>query len=87
MRFRILVFCLDVIVMSQTAMSSPMIKPSSDEMNLLRQWTNAKFDGVSVEVDQPSGLVVLANNDPVQLNARAGRPLRIGEQEFTRGLY
>ena len=37
----------------------------------------------------PAGpaLVVLANHDPVQLNGRHGKPLRIGEKEFTRGLF
>ena len=34
-----------------------------------------------------SGLEVLANNDPVHLNAKAGKPMKIGAQEFTRGLY
>jgi len=56
-------------------------------MNLLRQWTSAKFEGTPSVLERESGLVVLANNDPVQLNARAGRPLRIGTEEFSRGLY
>ena len=73
--------------MSQAATSSPMVRVSRDEMNLLRQWANAKFEGKSSVLDRQSGLVVLANNDPVQLNARAGRPLKIGTQEFSRGLY
>ena len=64
-----------------------MVRVSRDEMNLLRQWANAKFEGKSSVLDRQSGLVVLANNDPVQLNARAGRPLKIGTQEFSRGLY
>ena len=33
------------------------------------------------------GLVVLANNDPVQLNARSGRPLKIADKQYSRGLY
>ena len=52
------------------------------------RWTAAKFGGVADgPVESPPGLVVLANNDPVQRNARAGRPLRIVDAEFTRGLY
>jgi alpha-galactosidase len=33
------------------------------------------------------GLTVLANNDPVQLNAKGGKPMKIGTKEYTRGLY
>jgi len=33
------------------------------------------------------GLTVLANNDPVIQNQRAGQPLRLGDTEYTRGLY
>ncbi|HNT37468.1 MAG TPA: NPCBM/NEW2 domain-containing protein, partial [bacterium] len=56
-------------------------------MSLVRQWTSAKIEGVSVPAEPLAGLVVLANHDPVQRNVRAGRPLKIGQQEFTRGLY
>lgn len=62
---------------------------SSDPVMAEKQrWVAAKFAGVPESPAAASpGLVVLANNDPVQLNARAGRPLRIRDQEFTRGLY
>ena len=33
------------------------------------------------------GLTVLANNDPVIRNERAGQPLRLGNTPYTRGLY
>jgi alpha-galactosidase len=52
------------------------------------RWTAAKFGGVAERrPEAPPGLVVLANNDPVQRNARAGQPMRIVDAEFTRGLY
>ncbi|MBM3888434.1 MAG: hypothetical protein FJ388_04835, partial [Verrucomicrobia bacterium] len=51
-------------------------------------WTAAKLGGVvECPPEMPPGLVVLANLDPVQRNARAGRPLRIVNAEFTRGFY
>jgi alpha-galactosidase len=34
-----------------------------------------------------AGLTVLANHDPVSRNNRGGEPLRIGDKEFSRGLY
>lgn len=33
------------------------------------------------------GLFVLANHDPVQKNSRAGKPMKLGTTEYTRGLY
>ncbi len=51
------------------------------------EWVAAKFQGVVTNAPPMAGLVVLANNDPVQLNARGGKPMRIGDREFTRGLY
>lgn len=35
----------------------------------------------------PPGLKVLANNDPVQLNTKSGKPMMIGTKEYSRGLY
>ena len=64
------------------------VAPSESELFEAARWTAAKFGGVSASPpDAPPGLVVLANNDPVQLNARAGQPMRIVEAKFTRGLY
>ena len=51
------------------------------------RWVDAKFKGVVPSADSSSGLTVLANNDPVQLNARGGRPMKIVDQRYTRGLY
>ena len=62
--------------------------PTPGEMADAARWVAAKFEGV----DEPRGpearIDVLANNDPVQVNARrAGRPLRIVDRTYTRGLY
>jgi len=53
----------------------------------MRRFVSAKFEGRQTEEAPATGLIVRANNDPVQLNSRAGRALNIAGQEYTRGLY
>ena len=63
-------------------------EPTAGAMSEAARWAAAKFGGVAESPPEPlPGLVVLANNDPVQRNARGGRPMRIVNAEFTRGLY
>ncbi len=59
----------------------------SDEMLEAQKWVAAKFAGQPEPPTIDVGLVVRANNDPVQKNARAGKPLKIVDTQFTRGLY
>jgi alpha-galactosidase len=59
----------------------------SEEMNDAHRWAAARFQGVVEPVKVEPGLLVLANNDPVQKNARAGKPMRIADRQYTRGLY
>ena len=42
---------------------------------------------VSPPTPPQPGLTVLANNDPVIRNERAGQPLRLGDTQYARGLY
>jgi alpha-galactosidase len=63
------------------------ITVTPDEMAEAARWVAAKFKAVVVEEAPQAGLVVLANNDPVQRNARGGKPLRIVDRQYTRGLY
>lgn len=74
------------------------IKPTSRELRAERAWLketllDCKMPPVQagpVEVvPQPTepGLDVFANNDPVIQNGRGKNPLKIGDREFTRGLY
>ena len=63
------------------------VSVSPEEMGEASQWVAAKFKGVVASEAPAVGLVVLANNDPVQLNARAGRPLKIVDKQYSRGLY
>jgi len=63
------------------------VTPTEFELGEAARWAAAKFKAVAETAKPEAGLYVIANNDPVQLNARAGRPMRIGEKSFTRGLY
>jgi alpha-galactosidase len=63
------------------------VSPTPAELTESRRWVAAKFEGV-VDAKSPDiGLRVLANNDAVQANGRAGRSLRIGDKQYARGLY
>ncbi len=63
------------------------ITPTPSELGNAARWAAAKFDGPSSSAKPRAGLRVLANHDPVQLNARAGKPLQIVDARYTRGLY
>jgi len=70
--------------------STPLLaqlKPSPAEMGDATRWGAAKLQGQVPARDLAGSLQVLANNDPVQFNARAGKPLRIAQTEYHRGLY
>ena len=58
-----------------------------DELATARQWTAARFEGVRPPASVGPALVVIANHDPVWKNSRGGKPMRIGDREYTRGLY
>jgi len=73
-----------VILISQMASGAV---PTAEELDEARCWVGAKFEGVRQEVKVWPGLEVVANNDPVQLNSRGGKPMRIVDKEYTRGLY
>ena len=59
----------------------------AEELAEARQWSAAKFEGRQTPRPAPPGVFVLANHDPVQKNSRSGRPLRIVDTQYTRGLY
>lgn len=60
--------------------------PSLGEMAQARRFTAAKFSRPRPEAHRNPGLVVAQNNGPLESNNHRGKPLRIGEHEFTRGL-
>jgi alpha-galactosidase len=81
--------CLCILAVSCFAFSKAdaATAPTPAEMSEARRFTAAKFEG-TVGPQWPDGVLeVLANNDPVIPNSRGGRPLTIGERQYTRGLY
>jgi alpha-galactosidase len=60
---------------------------SQGELAEVRRWSAAKFEGRQLAPVPEPALVVLANHGVVQKNARAGRPMHIVDQEYSRGLY
>lgn len=75
------------ILMALVAQMTCGAAPTPAELDEARCWVAAKFEGVQAAPAPVACIEVLANNDPVQPNARAGHPLRIAGQEYTRGLY
>ena len=61
--------------------------PTPDEMAEARRWAAAKFEGVVEKPRLEAGLQVVANLNAVQMNLRNGKPLQIGDRQYTRGLY
>ncbi len=61
--------------------------PTESEMAEAARWASAKFKGVALAPEPRAGLEALANHGPVDRNARGGKPLRVGGQAYTRGLY
>ena len=57
------------------------------ELAEAHRWAAAKLQGVQSSPTAEPALIVLANNGPVQKNARGGHPMHIVDKEYTRGLY
>ena len=60
--------------------------PNGDEMATAVVWTQECLLG-SDAASPTRGLEVVANHDPVQKNGRFGEPLKIGDKEYSHGLY
>src|ERR1035441_7726127 len=83
-----LIACLGVMLAVLACISiHGAVAVSPEEMSEASSWVAAKFQGVAAGESRAVGLMVLTNNDPVQLNARAGRPLKIADKLYSRGLY
>lgn len=61
--------------------------PNPEEMSNLQRWTASKFEGVEKAEPPQACLRVLANNEPVQMNSRNGKPMQLGDKSYARGLY
>ncbi len=61
--------------------------PTAAELDEAHAWAAAKFQGTVERATPRARIEVLANNDPVQPNARGGKPMHIAGVQYTRGLY
>jgi alpha-galactosidase len=78
---------LVVMLVSLLAPSAHAVTPTPDEMLARDRWVLAKLLGAELPMPEGPCLIVHANNDVVQKNARQGRPLRIGRREYPHGLF
>lgn len=63
------------------------VTPTADELATSRQWAQVVFGGVRDFEPLGPGLEIIANHCPVLKNARFGKPLHLGDAEYTRGLF
>lgn len=61
--------------------------PTPEEFAERDQWVAAKFAGTEQQLPVEPGLVVYANYNPLQKNAHEGKPMKIKDVEFARGLH
>ncbi|MBM4042149.1 MAG: hypothetical protein FJ290_26940, partial [Planctomycetes bacterium] len=61
--------------------------PTAEEMVSARRWVAARFEAAEPAKRAEPGLLVLANNDAVVKNNRHGKPLKLADRQFTRGLF
>jgi alpha-galactosidase len=62
-----------------------MLSPTPEEMSEAHRFVAAKFEEQQW-ASQTAGLVVALNNGPMEKNAHYGKPLKIADAEFTRGI-
>lgn len=60
---------------SGCSLAARAVAPTEIELEEAARWAAAKFQAVTITAKPAPGLHVLANNDPVRPNARAGKPL------------
>lgn len=84
-RFAGAVFVL-ALCSSRLPYRAAAVTPSGDELSDRRDWVAARFEGRAPAPPTDPAVMVLNNHGPVLKNARAGRPLRLGTQNFTNGL-
>jgi alpha-galactosidase len=60
---------------------------SQEELRLRDEWLRRHWLDDAPPAMPQAGLIVLANHDPVTLNARGDQPLNIAGNQYNRGLY
>lgn len=85
------IFSICFVLAVCLAGSAMAAEAGAEERSLAQEWVAEHFSpelpAAKAPAESPPGLVVIANNDPVQLNARGGRPMKIKDTEYNRGLY
>lgn len=77
-----------ILITNSLANLSAFETLNSQEKEMKARWIAAKFDGKETPVAKPETcLEVVANHDPVFLDNRAGKKLKIGGKLYDRGLY
>ena len=74
-------------LVAMATQSAHGVTATAEEMASVRRWVAARFEAAEPAKRAEPGLLVLANNDPVIRNNRGGKPLKIVDKEFTRGLF
>jgi len=80
-------YAAEVLLMAVTAQAGYAVTVTPDELWEARRWAAAKLVATAERAPPEARISVVANNDPVQKNARLGLPLRIGKREHWRGLF
>ena len=82
------IVCLSLSVLSYVNAAEPV---SKQKESIAHNWSRKHLlQKGTKQADKHagrSGLEVLANNDGISHNGVNGRPLKIGDKEYTRGLY
>lgn len=84
---RVAVATAAVLFVSVLGAHADSWSPPGGDQAAANRWSAAVFEGKTEPETVASHLYVEANNDPVQLNQRAGKPMRLSDGEHTRGLY
>lgn len=88
---------LVTLALMMTSVVAAPLDVTPAEMDTMRQWVAAKFEGKVPEAPSGARITVSDNHGPVQSNARGGKPMKLAValpgdarpafKEFSRGLY
>lgn len=78
---------LGLLVMALSVGLTLAAPGTADEAATARRWTEAMLERAEPARPPEPGLVVVANYKAMQKNGRDGLPLKIGQKQYTRGLF
>ena len=78
-----------VVTLMVCVLAGPVwaVQPTVDERATARQWADIAFGGAQTPLPLSPGIEIVTNYDPVQKKARFGKPLKVNELTYTRGLF